>query len=82
MEKQEARIKMQIKRLQAIDLAHTITRLTEENIFEAAYNALKEGDKATFINLCGKVGVPPAVAEQLWQCWLEILEAGTPGWVS
>lgn len=52
------------------------------SIFEELYAAVVDGDKDKFIELAGDLGLPPPVAEKLWDCWQGILSEGVPGWPS
>ena len=73
------------KRLDFKDVAQKISKFTEKNIFEDAYNALAGGtedDKKRFIELAGQVGLIPALAEKLWDCWRDLLTDAACGWPS
>ena len=84
MEKKEQIIVLQrqIRRLDAKVLALKIMRFTDEDYFETAYEALKKGDKNEFMRICKALDVPEPICQKLWECWMDILSSGTPGWVS
>ena len=73
-------VKKSLTRLMALDSARVTTRLLEEDYFEDAFEAVKAGDKEAFVEICGKAGIPEAVANQLWECFVELLSSVGFAW--